>query len=113
MRRSRAFVQHSVITSYGDREGTPLAVLEAMATALPVIATRHAGIVDVIEHDRSGLLVDERDINAMAAQIVALACDVQRAKALGLAARERILRDHRIEDRLEALRGILAKTLER
>jgi glycosyltransferase involved in cell wall biosynthesis len=113
MRRSRAFVQHSVITTHNDREGTPLAVLEAMATALPVIATRHAGIADVVEHERSGLLVEERDIEAMAAHMLAMARDPERAKALGLTAREKILRDHRIEDRLGALRTILLKAIER
>lgn len=113
MRGSRAFVQHSVVTSYNDREGTPLAVLEAMATALPVVSTRHAGILDVVEHGVSGLLVEERDIAAMAAHMLALARDPARAKALGAAARERISSRHRIESSIGALHGILSTSIGR
>lgn len=113
MQRSRAFVQHSITTSYGDREGTPLAVLEAMASALPVIATRHAGIGEVVEHDRSGLLVDEGDIDGMARHMLALAGDPPRAATLGRAGRERILRDHRLDERIAALHAILVKAAAR
>lgn len=111
MRASRAFVQHSVITSYGDREGTPLAVLEAMASALPVIATRHAGIADVVRDGHSGLLLDERDVEAMARHMVALARDPMRARALGLAGRAHVLAHHRVEERIAALRALLAAAL--
>ena len=45
---ARCFVQHSVVPSYGDAEGTPVAILEAQAAGLPAVATRHAGIVDAV-----------------------------------------------------------------
>lgn len=61
-----AFVQHSVTTSYGDAEGTPNSVLEAMASGLAVISTRHAGIQDIVVENETGFLVDERDIESMA-----------------------------------------------
>lgn len=61
------FAQHSVMPSYGDAEGTPVAILEAGAAGLPVIATRHAGIPDVVEHQLTGFLVDEGDVESMAA----------------------------------------------
>ncbi len=113
MQRSRAFVQHSVTTSYGDREGTPLAVLEAMASALPVIATRHAGIGEVVAHERSGLLVEECDIEGMARHLLDLARDPARAKAMGSEGRARILRDHRLDERIAALHAILLKAVVR
>ena len=47
MRRSRAFVQHSVVASSGDSEGMPVAILAAGASAWPVVVTRHRGIADV------------------------------------------------------------------
>ncbi len=109
MQAARAFVQHSVITSEDDREGTPLAILEAMASGLPVIATRHAGIVDVIDHGVEGLLCDERDITAMSADMLAVAADPSLAKRLGGSGRARILREHRMEQSIDALQVILLR----
>ena len=83
MQTSRAFVQHSVTTEDGDSEGTPLSVLEAGSTGLPVIATKHAGISDVIENEHNGFIVDEGEVELMAKCIVRLANDVGLAKRLG------------------------------
>src|SRR5690606_30735820 len=50
MQQSLAFVQHSVTASNGDMEGTPVSVLEAAASALPVISTMHGGIKEAVIH---------------------------------------------------------------
>ncbi len=83
MRRSRAFVQHSVNALNGDSEGTPVAIQEAMASGLPVISTRHAGILDIMDHEVHGLLCDPLDIHTMTAHMVRLANDPQLARDLG------------------------------
>src|SRR5439155_1881807 len=67
LKTARAFVQHSLQTSSGDSEGTPVAILEAGAAGIPVVSTRHAGIVDIVRDGETGYLVDERDIDSMAA----------------------------------------------
>jgi len=90
MRNARAFVQHSVEASNGDCEGTPVAVLEAGATGLPVIATRHAGIPDVIREKETGFLVDEYDTRGMAAYMAQLIQDPGLAARLGRNARSHI-----------------------
>ena len=108
MRQVRAFVQHSVVTADNDHEGTPLSILEAMASGLPVIATRHAGIPDVIDHGVEGLLCEERDIAGMSANISALAQDPALAARLGAAGRVRAQRDHRLEDKIGSLATIIA-----
>lgn len=91
MRRARAFVQHSVRTFQDEVEGTPVAVLEAGAMGLPVVATRHAGIQDVILDGETGALVDEGDVAGMAAAMVRLAQEPELARCWGRAARERIV----------------------
>src|SRR5690606_23417476 len=68
MQSARAFVQHSVVSRDGNSEGTPNSVLEASAAGLPVVATRHAGISDVIADNGTGFLVVERDVQGMAAR---------------------------------------------
>ena len=65
---SLAFMQHSIVADSGDSEGTPVAILEAQAASLPVIATRHAGIPDVVINNKTGLLVEELDVEGMALQ---------------------------------------------
>lgn len=90
MRLARAFVQHSVQASNGDCEGTPVGILEACASGLPVIATRHAGIMDVVVEGRTGFLSDERDVHGMTHNMLQLIRDPELAGRMGRAARERV-----------------------
>lgn len=111
MRHVRAFVQHSVVTRDNDHEGTPLSILEAMASGLPVIATRHAGIPDVVEHDVNGLLCAEGDVQAMAEHLVRLAGDAAMATRLGKAGRARVLDSYQLNTRLKGLHSILRRVV--
>ena len=104
---ARAFVQHSVTARNGDSEGTPLAVLEAGATGLPVIATRHAGISDVIREGVTGLLVDERDVESMAECMVKLVRDPVRAGEMGRAAANHVRAFYAQEQSIERLHRVL------
>ena len=83
MCEARAFVQHSRVAPDGDSEGSPVAVMEAQLCGLPVIATRHAGIPEVVQEGRSGLLVEEGDVAGMAAAMARLAFDPMEAARLG------------------------------
>ncbi|HEX3407664.1 MAG TPA: glycosyltransferase [Caulobacteraceae bacterium] len=81
------FVQHSLTDpATGDEEGLPAAIQEAMANALPVISTRHAGIPEAVVHGETGLIIDEGDVNGMAAAMLAIA---PMAAAFGQAGRRR------------------------
>lgn len=84
------FLQHSVTAQNGDAEGTPVAILEASAAGLPVIATRHAGIQDVVIHEETGWLVEERDVRSMAAYMGQLVVNREDAKAAGERGRKRV-----------------------
>jgi glycosyltransferase involved in cell wall biosynthesis len=99
----RAVVQHSIQTSYGGVEGTPCAVLEAGASGLPVVATRHAGIADVVLHDETGFLVEEGNIEGMAEHMIQLAREPELARRLGCAARKRIETEFSMEKSINCL----------
>jgi colanic acid/amylovoran biosynthesis glycosyltransferase len=59
----------SVTSQNGDREGIPGAIVEALAWGLPVLSTRHSGIPEVVQDGESGLLVPERDTDALAEKL--------------------------------------------
>jgi len=90
LQNSLAFLQHSVTADNGDMEGTPLAVLEASAAGIPVVSTSHAGIPDVIIHEQTGLLCQEKDVQKMAENIIKLIENKELAIRLGNNGKARI-----------------------
>jgi colanic acid/amylovoran biosynthesis glycosyltransferase len=108
-RRSRAFVQHSVLANDGDSEGTPVAIQEAMASGLPIISTRHAGILDVVEHGRHGLLCEPFDIKGMAGDMIRLIDDPELARTMGSQGRERALQDFPVDQQVARLQDVLRR----
>ena len=80
-----------------DYEGSPLAVMEYMDAAKVVVATRVGGVPDLVVDGETGLLVEPRDPESLAAAIMSLLRDPARARAMGEAGRERRLREFSIE----------------
>ena len=64
--QSHVFVLASVESRNGDIEGLPAVLLEAQAMGLPVVCTRHSGLPEGILDGKSGFLVPERDVDALA-----------------------------------------------
>ena len=73
-------------------EGMPNAVLEAMAEAKPVVATRVGGVPELVEDGKTGILVPPGDTEALARALVDLFQDTRKAQSLGDAGRERVQR---------------------
>jgi glycosyltransferase involved in cell wall biosynthesis len=83
MSKSFCFLQHSITASNGDKEGTPVAILEASAAGLPVIATFHAGIPEAVIHQKTGFLVPEQGVEMMSEYMIQLYQDRVLVKKMG------------------------------
>ncbi|HKR07036.1 MAG TPA: glycosyltransferase family 4 protein [Bacteroidia bacterium] len=111
MQNATIYVQHSVVPENGDSEGTPVAILEASASGLPVISTKHAGIKDVIIDGETGYLVDEYDVDAMTERMIHLANNPELAYSMGQAARIRIAEYFPMEKSIDNLWKIIRSTI--
>lgn len=100
---SLALVQHSINAKNGDAEGTPLSILEAGAAGLPVISTKHAGIVDVISDGENGFLVEECNVDGMAERMLRLLEDTTLAMQMGENARKNILEKFTLDKHIHRL----------
>ena len=81
---SHLFVHPSETPPDQNQEGIPNSVLEAMATGLAVLGTRHGGIPEAVEHGRGGLLVEERDFEALANAMKGIARSANAFREMGL-----------------------------
>lgn len=84
------FVMPSVRDPKGNVDGLPIVVLEAMATGLPVVASDVSGIPMAVEPGETGVLVPEKDPQALADAVLDLLADPERAESLGRAGRRRV-----------------------
>ena len=87
----------SITTPSGDQEGIPNVLKEAMAMGLPVVATKHAGIPELVQDGISGFLVPERDVEALAEKIVFLVKHHEKAIEMGRAGNEFVKQDYDID----------------
>lgn len=82
---------HPSVTAHdGICEGIPNTVKEAMACGIPVIATQHAGIPELVTDGESGLLAPERDVRALIARLRQLLADPAIGPRLAEAARRKV-----------------------
>jgi glycosyltransferase involved in cell wall biosynthesis len=89
-----------------DREGSPLAVMEAMAAAKPVVATRVGGVPDIVADGVQGLLVPPRDPRALAEAIARLLRDPKLRADLGRSGQERQRREFDIAATVERVESL-------
>ena len=103
---SHLFLHPSEKTPDGDREGIPNSLLEAMATGLPCITTRHGGIPEAVTHLESGIMVRESDLLGLGNWLERLARDDGLRNSLGLRAARVIAEKFDLTKQIEKLEKI-------
>ncbi len=84
------FLHPSEMPADENQEGIPNSILEAMATGMPVLATRHGGIPEAVEEGRCGALVEERDYRALAAEMKKITRTPNSFSEMGVLANESV-----------------------
>lgn len=110
--RAHMALQPSVRGADGSVEGVPNGILEAMASALPVVGSRHGGIPEAVVDGETGLLVPEGDPEALGEALLALAGDPPRRQALGAAGRRRVEKEFDLRTQGARLARISAQAAE-
>ena len=86
-RRSDVFALTPFATEDGDVDGIPNVLLEAMACAVPVVATAAGGVAEAVTPGHDGLLARPRDVHGVAGHLAVLLSDPERRRTMGRAAR--------------------------
>jgi glycosyltransferase involved in cell wall biosynthesis len=97
----------SVVTASGKKEGIPVALMEALAMELPVVATAISGVPELIEDGKTGLLAPERDSQALAMALQRLCHEPELGKQFAAAGRDKVLREFNLHINTAALSNLL------
>lgn len=90
MSKASVFCLPSVTSRSGDSEGLGIVLLEAQATGVPVVATRHGGIPEAVIDGITGFLVPERDVEILADRLIYLLENRDERRKMGRAARSMV-----------------------
>lgn len=105
------FLAPSVTASDGDIEGLPVAIMEAMASGVPVVSTWHSGIPELVADGVSGFLVPEGDVDALADRLTRLAEAPALRAAMGAAGRAIVVGEFDSTMLASRLEGLYAELL--
>ncbi len=84
------FLQASKTASNGDKEGTPMSLVDAMATGMPVISTYHSDIPEIVKDSENGFLAEENDIEDFANAILNILKNINNLQEYSLNARKHV-----------------------
>ncbi len=109
---SHLFVHPSEMPPDENQEGIPNSILEAMATGLPIVATRHGGIPEAIEHGRDGFLVAEEDHIGLAHSMQEIARSPGLLYEMGMRARAAVVARFEQETQARLLESFYREAIE-
>ncbi len=107
------FVQPSVVTASRKMEGIPVAIMEALACELPVVATAISGIPELIRDGETGYLVPPNEPGALADAIENVHADQRAARKVAQRGRALVLSEFDVRDNVRLLATFLDKTIRK
>jgi glycosyltransferase involved in cell wall biosynthesis len=100
-----------IVVSASEREGLPNVLLEAMSMGTPVVATAIAGVPDLIDDGRTGLLVEASDLTGLRDRLRRLVESPELRARLARAARSKVVNDHNLDARIRRVADIYDEIL--
>lgn len=109
MRSADAYVQPSVVAADGQMEGIPVALMEALASGLPVVASGLSGVPELVRDEETGWLVEPRDSDGIAAALEDIVRRPDEAAARARAGRSLVATEYDLQRNVGTLSRLLAK----
>ncbi len=106
------YVEADLFVLASFAEGVPVVLMEAMACGVPVISTRIAGIPELVEDGKNGILVAPGDVDGLAAAMRMLIESSEMRRLLGAAAREKVAREYDLSRNGEAMAELFERYLD-
>lgn len=109
---SHIFIHPSELAADSNQEGVPNSMLEAMATGLPVVATRHGGIPEAVQEEVDGILVPERDEPALYGAVLKLASQPDLWRQMGKQASRSVAQNFEQQQQIGRLESVYAEAIQ-
>jgi colanic acid/amylovoran biosynthesis glycosyltransferase len=101
--RTDIFALPCITASNGDMDGIPVSLMEAMSMEIPVVSTYLSGIPELIRNGENGMLVEEKDVTALANALERLLDDEKLRIQLGKNGRRKVIQDFNIDSNADQL----------
>ncbi len=108
---SNLFILANLMLDNGDCEGAPNVLIEAASFGLPTIAGEEGGTSDVVEHNKSGILLDPRNILNFTKEIETFINDKTKAETMGKVGHFKAFNSHRKKEAGETFSDIISKLI--
>lgn len=107
------FVLPCIVADSGDRDGIPVALMEAMAMETPPVSTDVSGIPELIDHQQNGLIVEPKDADELADAIASVLADSDERRRFGRAGRRKVKREFNVEREVGKLESVFRQATTR